>query len=74
MMKIDLAAKRRERKLTQAELGDMVGIAQRTVAAYESGERRPSIEVAMRLGEALEFPWAELYEDKVNEEGQKNDF
>ena len=76
-MKIDLAARRREQKLTQAELGDKVGIAQRTIAAYESGERRPSIEVAMRLGEVLGFPWAELYEDAENsgkEEERKDDF
>lgn len=69
MMKIDLAAKRKERKMTQAELGDRIGIAQRTVAAYESGERRPSIEVAMKLGEVLEFPWAELYEDRESDDG-----
>ena len=68
-MKIDLAAKRRERKLTQAELGDMIGIAQRTVAAYESGERRPSIEVAKRLGDALGFPWSALYEETDGESG-----
>ena len=32
---MDLAAKRKEHGLTQAELAQRVGIAQRTVAAYE---------------------------------------
>lgn len=67
-MKIDLAARRKEKGLTQAELGAEIGMAQRTVAAYESGERRPSIDVAKRLGEALDFPWAELFEDEAGEE------
>ena len=62
-MKIDMAAKRKEHKLTQSELGQICGVAQRTVAAYESGERRPSPEVARKIGEALGFPWTAFFED-----------
>ena len=72
MMKIDLAARRKEKGLTQAELGAEIGIAQRTVAAYESGERRPSVDVAKRLAEALDFSWAELFEGD-EEEGQADE-
>lgn len=62
-MKTDMAARRKERHLTQAELGHRCGIAQRTVAAYESGERRPSPEVAKKIGAELEISWTEFYEE-----------
>ena len=59
---VDLAAKRKEKNLTQAELAQRVGIAQRTVAAYECGERRPSVEVAKRIGQELEIPWTVFFD------------
>ena len=62
-MKTDMATKRKEHKLTQSALGQICGVAQRTVAAYESGERRPSPEVAKRIGAELGFNWTEFYED-----------
>ena len=66
-MKTDITAKRKEKKLTQSELGEMCGVAQRTIAAYENGERRPSPEVAKRIGEVLGFPWTDFYEDSHDE-------
>lgn len=60
----DLAARRKEHRLTQAELAERVGIAQRTVAAYENGERRPSVEVAKKLGQELGIPWTDFFEDE----------
>ena len=65
----DLAAKRKEHKLTQAELAQRVGIAQRTVAAYECGERRPSVEVAKRLARELGSPWTEFYDEEGGVQG-----
>lgn len=62
-MKTDMAAKRKEHKLTQTELGEMCGVAQRTVAAYESGERRPSPEVAKKIGAVLGMAWTDFFED-----------
>ena len=62
-MKTDMVAKRKEHKLTQSELGELCGVAQRTIAAYESGERRPSPEVAQKIGQSLGFPWTDFYED-----------
>lgn len=58
-----LAARRKEKGLTQAELAQRVGIAQRTVAAYESGERRPSVKVAKKIGEVLGIFWTVFYEE-----------
>lgn len=66
-MKTNMKAKRKEHKLTQTELGQICGIAQRTVAAYEAGERRPSPEVAQKIAQALEFPWTDFFEEDENE-------
>ncbi len=59
----DMARLRREKKLTQAELAQRVGVVQRTIAAYESGERRPSVDVAKELGRELGMDWTEFYKD-----------
>lgn len=70
-MKIDMAARRKERGLTQMELGERVGIAQRTVAAYESGERRPSIDVAQRLAKELDVAWPDFYDENEESESEE---
>lgn len=57
-----LAVRRKEKGLTQAELAARVGIAQRTVAAYECGERRPSVDVAKRMAKELDVPWTIYFE------------
>ena len=62
-VKADLAARRKEKGLTQAELAARVGIAQRTVAAYECGERRPSVEVAKKMAKELDIPWTIYFEE-----------
>lgn len=62
-VKADLAARRKEKGLTQAELAARVGIAQRTVAAYECGERRPSVEVAKKMAKELDISWTTYFED-----------
>lgn len=36
-------------ELTQAELGDAVGVTRQTIAAIEQGKYSPSLEVAMRI-------------------------
>ena len=57
-----MVQKRKERKLTQTELGQMVGCSQRAIAGYELGERRPSVPMAQRIGQALGFSWTRFYE------------
>ena len=66
-MKTDMKAKRKEQKLTQSELGQICGIAQRTVAAYEAGQRRPSPEVARKIARTLGFPWTDFFEGDEDE-------
>jgi putative transcriptional regulator len=51
-------------EMTQAELGERVGVTRQTIAAIEQGKYSPSLEVAFRIaqvfGKPLEkvFPWS----------------
>lgn len=61
-MKI-MVQKRKERKLTQAELAQLVGCSQRAIAGYELGERKPSVPMAQRIGQELGFTWTSFFEE-----------
>lgn len=58
----DLVEIRKNRKLTQQEVADLVDVSRQAYSSYETGIRRPSPEVAMRLGAALDFDWTRFYE------------
>ena len=58
--------KRKERKLTQAELAQMVGCSQRAIAGYELEERKPSVPMAQRIAAVLGFEWTRFYEEEEN--------
>lgn len=72
-----LAEIRKGKKLTQSELGQLVGVSQRAIAAYEAGERRPSPKVMNRLISELDIPidvaWRLLYGDSDAEETADGD-
>lgn len=59
----EMAKLRKEKKLTQAGLAQLLGVSQRMVAACELGERRPSADLAQRIGQALGIPWTRFFED-----------
>lgn len=50
--------------LTLKQLSENVGVSWQSLAYYESGERRPSPDVAKRIGGFLGFDWTRFYEDK----------
>lgn len=60
-----LSALRKQKKLTQKQLGDRIGVSQRAIASYEAAERRPSPEIALKLAEVFgwdtETMWKVLY-------------
>ena len=58
-----MVQKRKEKKLTQAELAQLVGCSQRAIAGYELDERKPSVPMAQRIGTVLGFPWTGFYPD-----------
>jgi len=48
-----IIAIRKEKKLTQEKLGELVNMTQRSVAAWEAGSRLPSLPVLVELAEKL---------------------
>lgn len=60
-----MARLRKEKKLTQAELAQILGISQRMVAACEAGERRPSPGLAQRISAELGMSWTEFFNDQA---------
>lgn len=59
--------KRKEKGLTQAELARQVQVAQSMICNIENGMRRPSVAVAKRIGSALGFDWAILFDSEHTE-------
>ena len=54
---------RAKAKMTQAQLAEITGIAQNTVASIETGERNPSVPTAKKIASALGFDWQKFYEE-----------
>lgn len=57
-----LRNKRLEKQLTQSQLAKMVGADATMISKIEVGERRPSVELAKKIAEALGFDWTRFYE------------
>lgn len=55
---------RRSRKLTMKQLGEMVGVTESAIGLYETGKRKPSYEMLLRLGEALDCSVDDLIRDE----------
>lgn len=60
---------RKERGKTQAVFATELGIAQSTLAAYETGDKRPSVETAKKIGLAIGQPWARFFDDEGGDLG-----
>jgi transcriptional regulator with XRE-family HTH domain len=52
---------RKQRELTQEQLGWAAGMHQTAVARIESGERKPTLDTIFKLAAGLEVPPAELF-------------
>lgn len=63
----EMARLRKEKKLTQAELAQNLGVSQRMIAAIETGERRPSPGLAQRIDAVLGVRWTDFFEDETEE-------
>lgn len=49
-------------EMTQAELGDHVGVTRQTIAAIEQGKYSPSLEVAFRIARLFGKPLEDVFE------------
>lgn len=60
---------RTQSKLTMRQVSEKVGISESMYCLIESGKRRPSPEVAQRIGTVLGFDWTRFYDDQpINKE------
>jgi putative transcriptional regulator len=48
-------------EMTQADLGDRVGVTRQTIAAIEQGKYSPSLEVAFRIARVFDRPLEEVF-------------
>lgn len=62
---------RDEKRYTQAELGELVGVAQQVIADYEGGKYRPSIETGVRLANALGTTVEQLLDSNVSDKSEE---
>ncbi|MFN3338839.1 MAG: helix-turn-helix transcriptional regulator [Dietzia sp.] len=52
---------RREKRVTQAELAESVGVSRQTIIAVERGDYSPSVYLAIRIARTLERSVEELF-------------
>lgn len=51
-------------EMTQAELGDLIGVTRQTVAAIEAGKYSPSLETAFRIARVFNKPLEDVFQWK----------
>lgn len=49
--------------MTQQELADAVGVTVVHITNIENGKNRPSVKLAKKLGEVLDFDWKQLFDE-----------
>ena len=69
---MQMQKRRKEKKLTQADLGRLTGVSQQQIAKYEAGQSVPSKKVIAKLAQALELTpyetWEMFYGDGIPED------
>lgn len=64
-MKNKIAYYRKNRKLTQAQLADIIGVSRQTISSLESGKYNASLDLAYKLSKFFHMTIEELF--KLNE-------
>lgn len=49
-------------EMSQAELGQRIGVTRQTIAAIEAGKYSPSLEAAFRIAEVFNVPLVEVFQ------------
>lgn len=60
---MELKKIRTEKGVSQIKVCKAAGISQSYYSSIENGVRRPSVEVAKKIGEFLQFDWTLFFED-----------
>ncbi len=61
ILKNNLAAIRKEQKLSQAALAEMVGVSRNTISSIETGQFNPTAKLALILCVALDKKFEEIF-------------
>ena len=61
ILKNNLAAIRKEKKLSQSDLAAMVGVSRNTISSIETGQFNPTAKLALILCIALDKKFEELF-------------
>ena len=67
---IDLKAIRKERGLMQNQLEEKANVSVSALSMIETGRRRPSVNLAKRLGAALGVVWTLFFEETGGNEAK----
>lgn len=49
-------------EMTQAELGERIGVTRQTIAAIEAGKYSPTLEAAFRIAQVFQKPLDEVFQ------------
>ena len=66
--------KRRDRGMSMAELGEILGISAAAVSRYELGQRHIKLEMLKKIAVALNVPIQELFDDDISFEREHADY
>ena len=61
ILKNNLKAARKGKKLSQSELAELTGVSRNTISSIETGQFNPTAKLALILCVALEKPFEELF-------------
>ena len=64
---IDLKLMREEANISQTKLAKKCGVVRQTIGEIESGRNKPSVKLAKKLGEILNFNWWEFFDENRKE-------
>jgi putative transcriptional regulator len=53
-------------EMSQAQLGERIGVTRQTIAAIEAGKYSPSLEAAFRIAEVFHVPLGEVFQWERN--------
>jgi putative transcriptional regulator len=61
-----LAAARKNKNFTHENIAKKIGITRQYYGMIENGERTPSVTIARKIGDVLEFDWTLFFEHDSN--------
>lgn len=64
---------RKERKMTQGDLGKLVGVAKSSVSEWEKGNHMPDVDTISRIASALNVSFAYLVQDEISQYEEEYD-